>query len=102
MQGVRMVVINEDILKWFAYKHNQAKKPLKSWFKASQQANWRHLMDVRRNFPSADGRVKDVGYTVFNIMGNRYRLITLISYKEQVIEIIDVLTHAEYDKWNKL
>jgi mRNA-degrading endonuclease HigB of HigAB toxin-antitoxin module len=38
------------------------------------------------------------GYTVFNIKGNRYRLITKINYKSHVIFIKSVCTHAEYDK----
>ena len=40
-------------------------------------------------------------YTIFNIKGNRYRLITIIHYRHQRIYIKKFLTHAEYDKWNK-
>jgi mRNA interferase HigB len=63
-------------------------------------AMWRHLMDVRKDFPSADavevrsGRIA----TVFNVGGNNWRLITFIDYPTQIVRIADAMTHAEYDK----
>ena len=41
--------------------------------------------------------------TVFNVSGNDYRLLTQIGYKEQLVQVVEVLTHAEYskDKWKK-
>src|SRR5271154_5044097 len=97
----RMIVVNEGLLKWFGRRHNQAKKPLESWLNETRKAKWQHLMDVRRNFPATDGGVKNEGYTIFDIKGNTYRLITRVDYKEQVVEIMDILTHTEYDRWNK-
>ncbi len=57
-------------------------------------------MDVRWHFPSADGAG---GYTIFNVKGNAYRLITEIYYEPRVVLIRAVLTHADYDKegWEK-
>jgi mRNA interferase HigB len=69
------------------------------WYRIARKASWKSLADVRQVFPSADG----VGrYTVFNIKGNSYRLITVIVYPKTLF-IRKVLTHAEYDKgrWNK-
>jgi len=61
----------------------------------SSRASWRSLVEVRRTYPHADlvGSV-----TVFNIAGNKYRLIVRIHYASQAIYIRCVLTHAEYDK----
>ena len=56
---------------------------------------WKNLADVRLFYPSAD-RVGN--FTVFNIKGNNYRLITSIIYSAQRIYIKYVLTHAQYDK----
>ena len=54
-------------------------------------------MELRQTFPHADS----VGnFTVFNIGGNKYRLITYINYQQQLIFIRDILTHAEYNKEN--
>ena len=59
------------------------------------EAEWKYLADVRLIYPSAD----PVGnFTVFNIKGNNYRLITSIIYSAQRIYIKYVLTHAQYDK----
>jgi mRNA interferase HigB len=61
----------------------------------SSRASWRSLVEVRGTYPHADlvGSV-----TVFNIAGNKYRLIARIQYASQAIYIRCVLTHAEYDK----
>jgi mRNA interferase HigB len=93
-------VVNTGLLCAFFKKHNQAKAPLTAWLKVTQQASWKHLMDIRQNYPGTDGKVKGV-YTVFNIKRNSYRLVTLINYPAQTIAITHVFTHAEYDHWNK-
>jgi mRNA interferase HigB len=69
------------------------------WYRIACKASWKSLEEVRQVFPSADGVGK---YTIFNIKGNSYRLITVIFYPTTLF-IRDVLTHAEYDKgrWNK-
>jgi mRNA interferase HigB len=64
----------------------------------TKHAVWRHPVDVRASFPHAD----TVGlFTVFNIGGNKYRLVSAIKYRWQVVYIRNILTHAEYDegKW---
>lgn len=56
-----------------------------------------NFAQLRQLFPSAD---LVVNFTVFNISGNNYRLITYIDYQAKIIFIRAVLTHAEYDKEN--
>jgi len=51
-----------------------------------EQANWRHLVDVRQIYATADGGIKNK-FTVFNIGGNKYRLVTIINYKAGVVDI---------------
>ncbi|MDB9467474.1 type II toxin-antitoxin system HigB family toxin [Dolichospermum circinale CS-539] len=55
-------------------------------------------MDVREVYPHADFVQ---GYTVFNIGGNKFRLITKITYKVKTIKIENVLTHSEYNEDQK-
>ena len=91
-------VISEKALREFWQQHADAKEPLKSWLTATRRAKWQNLTDVRQTFNSADV----VGiYTIFNIKGNTYRLITAIHYNRQKVYIRHVFTHAEYDRWNK-
>ena len=64
---------------------------------------WGNLNDVRQTYSHADGVVVRKGvekrvYTVFNIAGNDFRLITEIFYDDRTILIRHVLTHSEYDK----
>jgi len=61
---------------------------------------WHSLDDVRKAYPSADGvKLKTrLVVTVFNVKGNEYRLLTSIDYDAGIVEAMDVLTHAEYDK----
>jgi len=77
---------------------------LDAWFRTAKSAAWQSLADVRKTYSSADGvAVGDKVYTVFNICGNKYRLITEIYYKNQTLLIREFLTHAEYAKgdWKK-
>jgi mRNA interferase HigB len=76
-------------------RHPTAKPSLEQWYKVTKQATWHSLVDVRQTYPHAD----QVGRrTVFNIAGNRFRLITRINYVTQSVYILAFLTHAEYSK----
>ena len=69
--------------------------PLKAWYKIARAAEWKHLPDLRQTFPSAD----NVGTcVVFNVGGNKCRLVAYINYKAQRLYTLHVLSHAEYDK----
>ncbi len=95
-----MHVISRKKLKEAALRHSEIEPALDAWFRIAKKAPWQNLADVRRTFASADV----VGnWTVFNIKGNKYRLITEINYRFGRIYIRQVLTHAEYDqeKWKR-
>lgn len=65
-----------------------------------QAADWQSLRDVRQAYPHADGVKVASGntITVFNVAGNKYRLIVSIKYKYGMVYIRDFLTHAAYGK----
>jgi mRNA interferase HigB len=91
----RVHVISRKKLQDFWESHADAREALMAWHAEAEEATWRHLEDVRQTYSAADG----VGrWTVFNIRGNRYRLIVSIHYNRQKIYIRHVLTHAEYDR----
>ena len=69
---------------------------LRDWYTVASHADWRTPHDVKREFPSADP-IGD-GRMVFNICGNRYRLIVRIVYPFKLIQIKWLGTHAEYDR----
>jgi mRNA interferase HigB len=93
-------VISRKKLKEAATRHSDLEAPLDVWFRIAKRASWRTLADVRKTFSSADVVEK---WTVFNIKGNKYRLIAEINYRFQRIYIRHVLTHSEYDqkRWKR-
>jgi len=88
-------VISRKALLEFSRKHPNAAQPLDNWYRRALKAQWKNLADVKLDYPHADS-VGDC--TVFNIAGNKYRLITRIKYEYRVVYIRFVLTHAEYSR----
>jgi len=72
-----------------------SKNPLSRWFKAMKNHDFRNFAELHAVFPSAD-KVGDL--FVFNIGGNKYRLIAAIHFNRGKIFIRRLLTHQEYDK----
>ena len=80
-------------------KYKDAGVPLDAWYRTAKIAEWKNLDEVRRTYPHADGvRAGERVYTVFNVAGNKYRLVTEIYYEDQTILVRHVLTHVEYDR----
>ncbi|MBN1313390.1 MAG: type II toxin-antitoxin system HigB family toxin [Anaerolineae bacterium] len=90
-----MHVISRKALRQFWEHHPDSETALVRWFKIMQQTEFRSFNELRGVFSSAD-KVDD--WIVFNIGGNKYRLITSIHFNRGKVYIRHVLTHAEYDK----
>lgn len=96
---MRVITINP--LKFFWQIHPNSRSPLEMWYRVAKKAEWDSFDDVRQDYGK---RVDRVGkFTVFDIGGNKYRLIVAIHYNTQRIYVRYVLTHAEYtrDNWKK-
>ncbi len=89
-----MYVISKKALREFWQEHIEAEEPFRRWFEIADRAKWHNLAEAKADCPSAESVGK---CTVFNIGGNKYRLITKIEYIKQQIYIKFVLTHKEYD-----
>jgi len=83
---------------WERYPHSQA--PLIRWYKIIEQTDFVSFSDLRQTFPAAD-LVDDL--VVFNIGGNKYRLIASVHFNRSKVYVRHVLTHQEYDRaeWKK-
>jgi len=90
-----MHVISRKKLKEAIVRHSDLNGPLDTWFRITKKAEWRNLAEVRKTFSSADVVGK---WTVFNVKGNQYRLITEINYVVGRIYIRHLLTHTEYGR----
>jgi mRNA interferase HigB len=91
-----MQIIAKRTLKEFWEKHPQAETPLKLWFATVSKAEWKGPAEVKLMFGSADF-VAD-NRVIFDIGGNKFRLVARISYKFKKVLIKFVGTHKEYDK----
>ena len=93
-----MRIINKELLDQFSYKHSQFVKPLQRWSDLITDAQWKTHKDLKADFPSAD-YVGSARY-VFNIKGNNYRVIAVVTFITGLLIIRFVGTHSEYDKVN--
>lgn len=93
-----MRVIAKKILREFWAIHADSEQALKVWYQEAAAGTWSSLNELKKDYPGAsilgDTRV------VFNIKGNKYRLIVKINFAYQMIWIRFIGTHAEYDKIN--
>lgn len=95
-----MRIVNEERLKGFVREHPEAKSALLRWSVVTKVSQWRSLADLRNSFRSADQVCE---CTVFDILGNNYRLIARIYYADQTVTLYHFLTHKEYvrKRWKK-
>ena len=95
-----MHVISFKRIRQFFSAHRDAESSLTAWYKTTKKASWQNSAELKEVYPSADvvGR-----YTVFNIKGNKYRLIARIVYRSQTLFVVAVMTHEEYDlgRWKE-
>ena len=89
-------------LREFWERHEQAEQPLRSWYKLLTASNPQNFSELRASFGSVD-YVKDrqdfVGWHIFDVGGNNYRVICKLDYEHQFVLIKFVLSHADYERW---
>jgi len=91
-----MRVIAKKILREFWDKHGDSQEQLKTWYKEASKAEWSSPIDIKTEYPKAS--ILKNGRVVFNICGNKYRLIIQINYTRHWAFIRFIGTHREYDK----
>jgi mRNA interferase HigB len=90
-----MRIIKRVALLRFWSRHPDAKASLEAWYGVVRKATWTTPMEMKQVYGNADlvGR-----RTVFNIAGNKYRLIARANDGSQTVFVLHVLTHSDYDK----
>ena len=89
-------VIAQRTLRAFWEKHPKAEQPLRSWLQEMRRGSFPKPSDVRRHYRSADFVGDD--RVIFNIGGNKYRLVAHMSYRRQIAFIKFIGTHKQYDR----
>jgi mRNA interferase HigB len=91
-----MRVIAKKILREFWLVHTDSEDQLKTWYKEASKASWSNPVDIKEEYAKAS--ILKGGRVVFNICGNKYRLVVDINYLRQWVFIRFIGTHTEYDK----
>jgi len=91
-----MNVLKRKTLIEYSKKYVDAKGQLDAWYHEAEKVNWSGPQDIKMRYPSASLLRNNV--VVFNIKGNRYRLIVRVGYQAQVVFIKWFGPHADYDK----
>lgn len=88
-----MRIIAKKTLREFWEAHADCEQQLKSWFQESSRTEWKSPNEIKQEYPSAS--ILNDNRVVFNIKGNKYRLIVKINYEYQIVWIRFIGTHSE-------
>ena len=91
-----MRVLSNRTLRDFYLCHADAEDPLRAWFAEAKRASWSSPQDIRSCYAHAS--IIAGNRVIFNIGGNKYRLICKIHYDRGIVYVRFVGTHAEYDR----
>lgn len=93
---IAMHIVTKRTISTFSTKHAEAKTALEEWYTKTKKADWKTFEDIKMTFNSVDSAGND--RYVFNIKGNKYRLVGLIFFHIKIVYIRFIGTHAEYDE----
>jgi len=92
-----MKIINRKILEDFKRRHPETCSQVDAWYAEVENANWATPHELKKQYGSASILKKQE--VVFNIKGNKYRLLVKTNYQNQVVLVKKAGTHKEYAKW---
>ena len=104
-----MNVISRNMLRAFysaKAERSRHAAAFEAWFKLARKAHWQNFTDTKATFGQTDVATGVTGRTatIFDIGGNKYRILAHVDYQRQTVKIEAVMDHKEYDKnlWKKL
>ena len=92
-----MRIFGETVIAGFAKERPASRKPLQRFATTARAAVWPHFPALKETFLATD-YTPAAGTLVFNIGGNKYRLIARVDFEEQLLVIETILTHREYER----
>lgn len=93
-----MRVVAKRTLRDFWTKHTDSEQQLRTWYKEAAKARWSSPNDIKRNYSKAS--ILKGNRVVFNICGNKYRLVIKVNYLRQWVFVRFIGTHRDYNKIN--
>lgn len=92
----RMSILGVRLLMDFEMKYPPSRKAFRIWRQVVEQAQWSNLSELQLTFSAADYVAPHI---VFNMVGNKYRIITLVKFPLKLLQIEAALTHEQYNRW---
>ena len=92
-----MKILGRNILSAFKAAHKDASSQIDAWEAEANAMNWEKPSDIKARYASASFLPDN--HVVFNIKGNKYRLLVQITYKSKIVLVKKAGTHQEYMKW---
>ncbi len=93
-----MHLLGKKLLHNFKEKHADARSHIDSWEAEVEEAQWETPHHLKARYPKAS--LLSNQQVVFNICGNKYRLLVQVNYKNRIVLVIKIGTHKEYDNWH--
>jgi len=93
-----MEVVGREVLEDLKRKHPDVRGQVDSWLAEALEAEWKTPMEVSERYPSASHLENNC--VVFNLKGNKYRLLVRLGYNSGVVHVLRAGTHRQYDRWN--
>lgn len=90
-------MVGRKILTDFADHHADVRSQIKAWFSEVEDADWKNPQDIKNRYRNASFLAGN--RVVFNLKGNKYRLLVRIQFDLQIVRVVKLGTHAEYLKW---
>ena len=92
-------LVGRDKLDAFGKKHAQARGPIRAWTAEIEQAGWKTSAELKARYPKASILADNV--VIFDLGGNKYRLESRVSFQAQLVVVVRIGTHEEYNKWRR-
>src|SRR5712691_5970405 len=100
-----MTVVGIDLIEEFCKRRERAKKAFDKWLPKVEKAVWTKRLDAKATFAATDPWTGDSGteYLIFDVGGNKYRVVARPMFKTQTLIIMAVMTHDEYEagRWKQ-
>ncbi|USZ48590.1 type II toxin-antitoxin system HigB family toxin [Halomonas sp. DN3] len=90
------VIAKRTLREFWERGYDDAERPLTEWYRMMEKANWATPQALKAEIRTAS--ILKGGRAVFNIAGNKYRVIVAIRYAQQIAWVRFVGTHAQYDQ----
>jgi len=91
-------IVGRKQIEEFMKAHADARPALSAWVSHVAAAGWRSPLEMLERYPRSS-LIRD-GLYVFNIKGNDYRLAARVDFRNEIVRVVKVGTHAEYDEWS--